>query len=313
MNLKQIEVFRAIMVTKSVSGAADMLHVSQPAVSQVLRHAEDHLRIVLFDRVKGRLHPTSAARSLYAEICELYSGIERVRQISEEFRRSASGSLHIVASPSLSRTLLPRAIVNFRKARPSVRVTFQSLGYENIVAALLSHDADLSVVTGYETRAGMTVHKLLEVGLVCALPRSHPLAASAATSPADLRGHPLISFPNKSFVGRMIESAFNSAGEVRDIAIEVPFPETAMSLVGHGVGVAVVDELTALSQNDPGVVIRPFAPSAPAAVAIMRTATHSHNRNANVFVTTLCEAAEDVKAMIAAAAWAIRRPNDSLN
>ena len=313
MNLRQIEVFRAIMVTKSVSGAADMLHVSQPAVSQVLRHAEDHLRIVLFDRVKGRLHPTSAARSLYAEICELYSGIERVRQISEEFRRSASGSLHIVASPSLSRTLLPRAIVNFRKARPSVRVTFQSLGYENIVAALLSHDADLSVVTGYETRAGMRVEKLLEVGLVCALPRSHPLTASAAISPAELRGHPLISFPNKSFVGRMIESAFNSAGEVRDIAIEVPFPETAMSLVGHGVGVAVVDELTALSQNDSGVVIRPFAPSEPAAVAIMQTATHSRNRNANVFARTLVEAAEDVKAMIAAAAWAIRRPNDSLN
>ena len=137
--------------------------------------------------------------------------------------------------------------------------------------------------------------------------------SGAATSPAELRDHPLISFPNKSFVGRMIESAFNSAGEVRNIAIEVPFPETAMSLVGHGVGVAVVDELTALSQNDPGVVIRPFAPSAPAAVAIMRTATHSRNRNANVFATTLCEAAEDVKAMIAAAASAIRRPNDSLN
>jgi DNA-binding transcriptional LysR family regulator len=158
-----------------------------------------------------------------------------------------------VASPSLSRTLLPRAIVNFREVRPGVRVTFQSLGYESIAAALLSHDADLSVVTGYEARAGLTVQKLLEVGLVCALPRSHPLAAKGATSPADLRSCPLISFPNKSFVGRRIESAFSSAGEVRDIAIEVPFPETAISLVGHGVGVAVVDELTALSVNDPGI------------------------------------------------------------
>jgi DNA-binding transcriptional LysR family regulator len=313
MNLRQIEVFRAIMVTKSVSGAADMLQVSQPAVSQVLRHAEDQLRIVLFDRVKGRLHPTPAAHSLYAEVSELYSGIERVRQISEEFRRSASDSLHIVASPSLSRTLLPRAMANFRKACPSVRLKFQSLGYDNIVTALLSHDADLSVVTGYDARAGLIGHKLLEVGLVCALPHSHPLAANAAISPADLRGQPLISFPNKSFVGRMIETAFIAAGEVRMIAIEVPFPETALSLVGHGVGVAVVDELTALSVNDPNVVIRAFAPSAPAAVAIMRTATHARNGLASAFARALCDAAEDVKAMIHAPAWAIRQPNDPVN
>jgi DNA-binding transcriptional LysR family regulator len=111
----------------------------------------------------------------------------------------------------------------------------------------------------------------------------------------------------------MIEGAFGEAGEARSIAIEVPFPETAISLVGHGVGVAVVDELTALSVTDPNVVIRPFMPSAPAAVGIMRTETCSRNRNANVFVRRLCEAAEEVKAMIAQAAWTIRSPNDSLN
>lgn len=302
MNLRQIEVFRAVMITKSVSGAADMLDVSQPAVSQILRHTEDQLRVVLFDRIKGRLHPTSAARSLFEEICELYSGIERVRHISEQFRRSASGSLHIVASPSLSRTLLPRAIANFREDRPNVRVKFQSLGYENIVDALLSYEADLSVVTGYEAKTGLTVQKLLEIGLVCALPRGHPLVAAVAVSPADLRGSPLISFPNKSFVGRMIETAFDVAGEVRTIAIEVPFAETAISLVGHGVGVAIVDELTALSVNDPGVAIRSFVSSSPATVAIMRTATRSRNCNASIFARRLCEAAEQVKMMIAQAA-----------
>ena len=62
MNLRQIEVFRAVMITGSVSGAARLLHVSIPAVSRLLSHTETRLGFLLFERVKGRLHATAEAK-----------------------------------------------------------------------------------------------------------------------------------------------------------------------------------------------------------------------------------------------------------
>ncbi|WP_160018317.1 LysR family transcriptional regulator, partial [Raoultella sp. 18093] len=67
MNLRQIEAFRAVMVTGSVSGAARLLHVSVPPISRLLSHTESRLGFALFERIKGRLHPTAEARRLYLD------------------------------------------------------------------------------------------------------------------------------------------------------------------------------------------------------------------------------------------------------
>ena len=65
MRLRQIEVFRAVMLTGTVSEAARLLHVSQPVVTRVLQHAEASLGFRLFDRQRGRLQPTPEAQALY--------------------------------------------------------------------------------------------------------------------------------------------------------------------------------------------------------------------------------------------------------
>lgn len=291
MNLRQIEVFRAVMVAGSISGAADLLRVSQPAVSQVLRHTEDQLRLSLFERSKGRLQPTPAAHALYAEVCEVYSGIERVRNLAESLLRSASGSLHVAASPSLGRTLLPIALARFREICPGVHLGFETLSYKNIVAKLHSHKADLAVVVGHEDQPSLNAQHLCQVKLVCALPNGHPLAARNAIGPEDLRPYPLISFNTESFIGRMIDGAFASVGEKRNIAIEVPFGETARSLVRNNVGVAVLDELTVSGVPPSDFAIRPFIPATATGIAVVRSNEHPHCANADVFAGILKEVA----------------------
>ena len=291
MNLRQIEVFRAVMVAGSISGAAELLRVSQPAVSQVLRHTEDQLRLSLFERIRGRLHPTAAAHALYAEVCEVYSGIERVRNLAESLLRSASGSLHVAASPSLGRTLLPMALARFREICPGVHIGFETLSYKNIVAKLLSHKADLAVVVGHEDQPSLNARHLCRVKLVCALPHGHPLAARNAVGPEDLRPYPLISFNTESFIGRMIDGAFSSVGLKRNIAIEVPFGETARSLVRNNVGVAVLDELTVSGVPVTELAIRPFVPETATDVAVVRPNEHQRGGNAGVFTGILNEVA----------------------
>ena len=114
LNLRQIEVFRAIMMSGSISGAGRMLHVSQPAVSRVLALTESRLGYRLFDRVKSRLSPTAEARRLYAEVEQVYGGIQRVNDLAASLAQSGAGMLKIVASASFGQRLIPRALERLR-------------------------------------------------------------------------------------------------------------------------------------------------------------------------------------------------------
>ena len=72
-NLRQIEVFRAVMITGSIRGAAQLLFVSQPAVSRLLSHTESRVGFPLFQRIRGRLHATPEAKKLFHEVEEVYA------------------------------------------------------------------------------------------------------------------------------------------------------------------------------------------------------------------------------------------------
>ena len=82
MRLKHIEVFNAIMLTGTASAAARLLHVTQPAVTQALQHAELQLGYALFTRQRNRLVPTHEGQALYPEVQRLMSQLESVRRIA---------------------------------------------------------------------------------------------------------------------------------------------------------------------------------------------------------------------------------------
>ena len=111
MNLRHMEVFRAVMLTGSISGAAEILHVSQPAVSKLLAHAARQSQLVLFERVKGRLVPTPEAQQLYEEVEKLWRGVERVRDVTRGLGDPNSGVLRLAVSASLGTHLVPVEVI----------------------------------------------------------------------------------------------------------------------------------------------------------------------------------------------------------
>ena len=114
MRLRHIEVFHAIKQAGSISKAAVLLGVSQPAASKVLQHAESSLGFKLFERVKGRLLPTAEAELLYVEVAKLNSGLDQLRKLSANLRRFPQGRLHVGCLPSLGLSIMPKTIHNFR-------------------------------------------------------------------------------------------------------------------------------------------------------------------------------------------------------
>ena len=118
LSYRQIEVFYAIMKSGSVSGAAERLGLSQPAVSKTLQTMEHDLGYLLFDRVKGRLQPTEEARALLQEAERAREALQDVRTFARRLRQGDDSQLRVTATPALGLQVLPDAVARFRQLQP---------------------------------------------------------------------------------------------------------------------------------------------------------------------------------------------------
>lgn len=244
MNLRQLEVFRAVMMTGSVSDAARLLHVSVPAVSRVLSHTESRLGFVLFERIKGRLHPTAEARHLYQEVEQVYAGVRRIADLAQELVQRRYAMVSVVSSPSIGQQLVPEAIARFHAAHPEVRLRFHCLSHELLKEQLLGGLVDVGISTLHVEHPQLSTRTIARSELVCICPWNHPLASAATVTAADLLPHELIAYPRASPLARCMEALFTAHGEVAPVGIEAGSPQNACALVHAGAGIALVDEFS---------------------------------------------------------------------
>ena len=145
MNLRQIEVFHAVYQTGSISGAERALHVSQPSVRKVLRHAESIIGFQLFRIVRGRLVPTAEAHVLFQEASELNGRVESLRETTRNLRRGGEGHLRLAVLPSLGLGIAPAAVAHFRARNPDVSFDIKTLHNEDILRSFFERNSDLAV------------------------------------------------------------------------------------------------------------------------------------------------------------------------
>lgn len=271
LNLRQIEVFRAIMMSGSISGAGRMLHVSQPAVSRVLALTESRLGYRLFERVKSRLSPTAEARRLYAEVEQVYGGIQRVNDLAASLGQSGAGMLKIVASASFGQRLVPMALERFRGRNADARVDYRSVTFDELAAYFLSGQADIGISMQPPDHPNLTSIRLARVPVVCVMPAAHPLASHDVVHPEDFSSAAWIGYPQDTPLGRAL-TAFFGDGPRCAAAIEVHSPVTACSFVQQGLGPALVDAWCVTPDQAANMVLRPIAPEASVEV----WATHSN-------------------------------------
>ncbi len=257
LNLRQIEVFRAVMTTGSISGASQLLFVSQPAVSRLLSHTEGRIGFALFERVKGRLYATPEAKKLFREVEHVYAGVQRINELARDLQEHREGILNIVSSPSIGQAVIPQAVAAFRDQHPNVKFTFQYLGYGPLVERVLNHQADIAVTILPVEHPNLEMTELGSGRLVCICPYNHPLSRLATLTVADLLPYPMVSYDRASPFGRLVVALFEGAGETLRTAVEVGSPQNACSLVQAGAGIALVDEFSVRSWPASQFVVRP--------------------------------------------------------
>ncbi len=271
MNLRQIELFRAVVRCQTTVKAARELGLSQPAVSNAIKHLESQAGFPLFERVNNRLFPTAEARQLYQAsdpISALHAAFEAKVQ---DLRDSRAGHVGIIATPPLGYGVVPAALRAFLLRRPKVRISFDVRRFESVVESVETGVAELGFVMGIEDDLGIEAETIFAGDMVAVMHHAHPLARLAAITPADLCAHQFIALEQGTRMGTILRRAFAQAGEPFRLSVEVRYCNTACVLARSGVGVAVVDPLSAVFGDHAELAIRPFRPASPVVASAIRS------------------------------------------
>jgi DNA-binding transcriptional LysR family regulator len=264
LSQRSLQAFHLTVLTGSVSAAAGTMGRSQPAVSRLLQELEGKTRFRLFDRVRGRLVPTTEGLLLFAEVQRTFISLDRIAAAVEEIRNGRRGTLSVAALPAVANALLPGAVARFTRERPGTVVALQALPSTIVVQSVLSGECHLGFVSSRPAMPGVRIERQYHVGCMCILPPGHRLAQVAVVEVADLNGEALVGLLPSTWLGLQLETLLDSAGVDRLTRAETPLTHLVSALVLQGVGIGVVDSLTAVSHVQAGGAARPFR-SEPAA------------------------------------------------
>ncbi len=261
MNLRQVEVFRVVMTTGTTARAAEVLHVSQPAVSKMVQDLERSLGFDLFHRIKGRLQPTPEGQLFFREVEHVFTGLSHLRGAAARIRDYGSGELRIACLSALSTNVLPRVLRAFMARNPNIAITFQARMSSNVRDLVASGQFDLGIVADEIDRTGVEVQEFARFRVSVAIPEGHPLEELDVIRPADLAGQPFIALAPEDTTRREAERAFALAGIAPRTVIETPYSTTICSMVAAGIGIGLVNPLTAEPYAGHGLTLRPFEPA----------------------------------------------------
>jgi len=275
MRLRHIEIFQAIRQTGSISAAAQLLHVSQPAVTKVLQHAEQQLGFPLFLRVRGKLQATPEALELEREVDKVTESLQGVRRLAQSLRREPGHSLRIGATPALALSLLPPAIQQWTAQFPDIACELSSAHSRELMQNLLMREVDVALTLQLPDHPGLKAKALASGVLVALAPKGYwPEKDSGQPLPLlALAGAPLIGLSSADPLAARLDSYLEAVEPPPRVRIAVQTYSLARAMVESGAGVAVIDPFTALGASSATTTIRPLAPPLPITLYAVTRAT----------------------------------------
>jgi DNA-binding transcriptional LysR family regulator len=288
LTLRQLQTFREVMRSGSISEASRTLLRTQPAVSTMIANIERELGFCLFVREHGRLTPTAEAHYFLEEAEEVLDRLDRTVRTMSEFGTLDRGSLRIACHPASSGFFLPKVLAEFLKDRPDVKADLMMRTSQVVEDLIASQEYDIGLAETPAPRSSIKI-ETFDLECVIALPESDPLAEKDVLTPTDLRNYPMAMLFGNHPVTLATQDAFARCNATlnRRFVLRTFLP--SLQLVGAGLCGAVVDRITAATSPAPGVVFRKFAPTITSSVSLLLPAHRPTSVLTNAFRNYLRE------------------------
>lgn len=257
ITIRQVEAFRAVMLTNSMTRAAAVLSITQSAVSKIIHEMEAELGFVLFARRKGGLQPSSEATALFAEVERSFIGLERIMRAAQRIHARHGGQLRIAAMPALTTMFLPQVTARFIARGRELEVSIDTFNSSEVADLVASGNADIGFAMTPIDNARVQSGKVMQADCVCILPPGHRLARNTIVELKDFEDEPFISLARDTTTRITIDSAFRAANIRRDLKLEARWSLSVAALVSQGAGLAIIEPFSArLFEAQGGIVKR---------------------------------------------------------
>jgi DNA-binding transcriptional LysR family regulator len=240
MDLRQLEIIRAIADTGSFTAAGEKLHVSQSAISRQILLLEDELGEPVFHRIGRRIRITPAGESLLQLSHRVFQDLqETVSGISDK-RESLSGTMRLVGGMTVCLYVFPALLAEVRKAHPNLDLKVTVGSAERSIAMLRSGAGDLGLITLPVEATDLISVPVLEEELLLITYPAHPLAKRKSITPGDLDKQHFVLFETGSITRRLVEAFFTREGIDPEIIMETENVEIIKAMVRHGLGISII-------------------------------------------------------------------------
>lgn len=246
MNLRQLEVFQAVLQTGNMSAAARLLCITPSAVSKAIAHTELQLGYRLFLRTPSGLTPTPEAQVLATESTGIYRQLDALKRTARNLAASDSGDVRLAAIPSITHEFLPRLLHHHAAQHPQVGVEVRTIHQDQMTQALLTRSVDFGLGFYKHPHPQVASDLLVSGQLFLAVAASVWGQAPRTASPgARLAQVPVIRLVGDDPMRQSIDEIAHRLGSPAGPGIQVQTSRLALDLVRLGMGWTVVDFLTA--------------------------------------------------------------------
>jgi DNA-binding transcriptional LysR family regulator len=240
MDLRQLEIVKAIAETGSFTAAGARLHVSQSAISRQILLLEDEFHERLFVRLGRRVQITAAGEALLQLSHRVFNDIRDTSASITDRQKVLTGTINIVGGMTVCLYVFPPLLKEFRKHHPQVEIKVATGGTQRLMRRVRNGQADLALLTLPVDDPALTSVPVLREELMLVMPAGHPLSSKDSVGVEALVGQPFIIFEQGSNTRRTLDEFFVREQIKPKIVTETENVEIIKSMVAAGLGVAIV-------------------------------------------------------------------------
>ncbi len=258
INVRQLRTFIAVAHLGSFTRAADMLNLTQPTLTVQIRKLEEALEVKLLDRNTRKVSLTRVGKTLLPVFQRLIEDLDAVINDARDIAAMRRGVVRVAALPSIAASVLPGAILTFRKTHSGASFVVKDAVADRILGMVREEEVDIGVMGG--TYRDLDVEILFEKQerLLVVFPKRHKLAKLSSISIDDVAACPIVMLNPSTSVRTVVENAFMDAGKTINAASEAIYMMTAVGMVSGGLGVTILPESAREIDAFPGIACAPI-------------------------------------------------------
>jgi DNA-binding transcriptional LysR family regulator len=292
---RHIDVFYTLMTTSTITAAAKALYSSQPTISRELARIEDIAGFLLFERIKGRLKPTVNAYLLFEEIKSSYVGLDKVSDMLKSLKERSVGQLSLIAQPTFAHTLIPGACNRFKAITKETNISILLEDSPFLERKLSNQLFDLGITEKETAPVDTYIESIFEGNEVCVLPSGHPLLEKKEIEVSDFEGQDFINLSPNDPYRIKLDRIFDENNIKRNHVIETSSATSLCCLVRSGLGIGIINPLTAYDFKGADLKIRPISFSHLFKISLILPKYRSQNPLTKIFIDALKEDVKRVK------------------